>query len=226
MDFLKKLKSDGFVLLKKWRPELDTHDVATAIGKPVDVRRLLQSSNIENVQTLIPKIPHASGANQYSGTFGLGEFPLHSDLAHWAEPPRYFLLRCSQGSSTTFTRLMKIDALITTIGKEQIRNAIFLPRKKSPGVPRCALPMSFQRDGVLGIRWDRLFLTPFNRSAGIIADVIPRTEWGDCVQSIPLVERGDTLVIDNWRVLHGRSKVSAESRNRMLERIYLNTIRV
>jgi Taurine catabolism dioxygenase TauD, TfdA family. len=36
--------------------------------------------------------------NQYSGNYGLAEFPLHSDLAHWAVPPRYFMLRCVAGA--------------------------------------------------------------------------------------------------------------------------------
>jgi len=39
-----------------------------------------------------------------------------------------------------------------------------------------------------------------------------------------LHEPGDTILIDNWQMLHGRSQVSAESTIRHIERVYLSEV--
>ena len=78
----------GYVLLRKWFIDQTTADIGRSIGEVVDVRTLLPQRGIPTVQTLRPRHESESPSNQYSGTYGLAEFPLHTDLAHWARDNR------------------------------------------------------------------------------------------------------------------------------------------
>jgi len=70
-------------------------------------------------------------------------------------------------------------------------------------------------------RWDGAFLTPATKeSSQVFAQVV------DCLEMLrgdtfSLSSKGDTLIFDNWRVLHRRSEVSDPARARELERAYL-----
>src|SRR5216684_7723876 len=100
-----ELAENGFALRRELTPTRSTMEVATALGRVVDVRQVLPASGIPTVQSLRPRDSNEVSRNQYSGHYGLGEFPLHSDLAHWTIPPRYFLLRCIVGGDDVFTRI-------------------------------------------------------------------------------------------------------------------------
>lgn len=221
---VREMESAGFLFLRAWNPQLTTEHAADRLGELLDIQRLLPGSAVPSIQTLAPKPADDAPANQYSGTFGLGEFPLHSDLAHWAVPPRYFMLRCLRGLPSVSTQLLPVEAVAAAVGHRSIRKAVFLPRKRASGVPRCPLPMLFQRGGATGVRWDSLFLRPFNRSASDVSLAMSGRRWGKALRSVALVHPGDTLIIDNWRMLHGRSSVDQCSTGRSIERAYLRSI--
>jgi L-asparagine oxygenase len=101
---LADLKRDGFSFYPRLLVELATAQVANILGSTANLSQLLPESGIP-VQTLVPRETNEAGLNQYSGNFGLAEFPLHSDLAHWALPPRYFMLRCIVGAMTSASRV-------------------------------------------------------------------------------------------------------------------------
>src|SRR2546423_858394 len=84
----------GHAFLPRWQTNASTEEVARSAGRLVNVEALLPGSGIPSVQVLHPRPQAEAPRNQYSGTFGLGEFPLHTDLAHWSRPPRYLMLRC------------------------------------------------------------------------------------------------------------------------------------
>ena len=91
----------------------------------------------------------------------------------------------------------------------------------------CLLPLRFCVDGTYGFRWDPLFLVPMNASASRVAEIMSTNTWDQSqLLSLTLSRRGDTLVIDNWRCLHGRSRVSVIDRERRLERVYLSEIHI
>jgi hypothetical protein len=180
---------------------------------------------VPNVQTLAPKQAKSAAKNQYSSSFGLGEFPLHSDLAHWATPPRYFILRCLRGSPTVSTNLLPVNAIVSAIGERFTRKAVFIPRKRWSTGHLCPLPMMFRRNGDTGMRWDSLFLTPVNSAASKVAHAVAIKRWGNSLESLTLSEPGDTLIVDNWRILHGRSAVNDNSLGRRIERAYLSALK-
>lgn len=222
-NILKKINATGFLLLRNWKPELTTNQIADCLGIPIHINSLLPASGVQTVQALIPKQSKYAAVNHYSRSFGLGEFPLHSDLAHWAVPPRYFALRCLHGSPTVSTHLLPSDVLTSAIGN-LARKAVFIPRKRSPAGPHCPLPMLFHRHGVKGVRWDSLFLTPLNSSASEVAHAFLMKPWRNSLESVTLLNPGDTLIVDNWRMLHGRSTVDDSSGGRKIERVYLSAI--
>ena len=64
-----------------------------------------------------------------------------------------------------------------------------------------------------------------NKAAIKVADVLSGVLWVKSkMKSLTLVKNGDTVIIDNWRCLHGRSKVPESEMDRKLERVYLSEI--
>ena len=211
------LKTDGYLFLKEFKPNIPTFDVASNIGK---VQKI---DNIPAVQQLRPKDKSESTSNVYSGNYGLGEFPLHSDLAHWAVPPRYLMLRCVVPSSDVCTFLVSAQKTIEQTEKIVVERALFKPRKKISGQLNLLRFYEIE-SGFDKYRWDNLFITPDNREAKIIdRHMTNYTEANAelrCYYKVP----GDTVIVDNWRMFHGRSAVLETSKDRLIERIYMSEI--
>jgi L-asparagine oxygenase len=188
----------------------------------MDVSLILPS--VPKVQILRPREPDTCLMNQYSGTYGTEEFPFHSDLAHWYVPPRYLMLRCKVGAKNVETTLVPYSAIMSAVGERILKQALVAPRRRSKEQKICPLPVVFYRDGLFGIRWDFLFLSPLNEPANRTSEVLTSHSWHcGLIISVNLLEPGDTIVIDNWRMLHGRSAVPEDSKTRVIERIYLNS---
>ena len=222
-DIVARLHQNGYALLSGWRRQEATIAIGHSIGSVVDMRELLPRSKVPTVQTLVPRNKTASANNRYSGSYGLNEFPLHTDLAHWARPPRYFVLRCQKGSSRVATRLLTSSKLGAVLDKETLCRAVVRPRRVGPNATLCLLPLVFSANDICGFRWDPLFVVPMNAAAKQVAELV-RTEARNLSESITLTGNGDTLIVDNWRVLHGRSEVSIADLDRRLERVYLSEI--
>jgi len=217
--------STGFAFAKEWNPSENTEDVAARIGTPLDIGGLLPGSGIRKLQTLKPKTRSPDLRNQYSGSYGLGDFPLHSDLAHWNIPPHYLLMRCIEGAADVLTHLLPIEILKERIDDHILMSAMVVPRRKSKSQTICPLQVAYKRDGAHGIRWDSLFLQPINEAGRKFAQLMKSTPWSAMgMYSLCLANPGDTLVIDNMKMLHGRSSVPETSQGRIVERIYLDKV--
>jgi L-asparagine oxygenase len=210
----------GFSLRRALAPRLPTIEVAQALGIVINVEALLSSRSIPTVQSLRPRTRSEVGHNQYSGHYGLGTFPLHTDLAHWALPPRYFLLRCVVGSNDVCTHILPWAPIVDMVGAPELRKAVFAARKRRIGYSGLVRAMS-HHDGTAVLRWDPIFLTPLNQYAKVLASTMRGSAWNDEVAEVVLNQPGDTLVIDNWRMLHGRGEVLPHSTARHIERVYL-----
>jgi hypothetical protein len=175
------------------------------------------------IQEITPKSQVESTPNTYSGQYGYGRFPLHTDLAHWLMPPRYLVLRCRVGFDEVTTDLVDGRCLEQAIGKEILFRALVRSRRPVRGkIRRMRLLSKVTNHSVL--RWDNAYLRPLCAAGqeGISAMrlTIPSTP------PIPVALRdpGDTLVIDNWRMLHGRSHLGTGHASRVLERAYLEAL--
>ena len=214
---------NGFRLWREWAQGLSTVELAAQLGKVVDIGAILPGSGIPTVQSLKPRDQAAVSRHQYSGHYGFGEFPLHSDLAHWTIPPRYFLLRCVAGAEDVFTGVLPWAAILPSFGTGALQKAVFVGRKKRLGCSGLVRALWRHRLGDI-FRWDSVFLKPLNNAAHELAALMRQTKWHEAAEQIPLCRPGDTVLIDNWRMLHGRSPVPVHSKFRLVERVYLSEI--
>jgi L-asparagine oxygenase len=65
--------------------------------------------------SLTPKANSEASPVSYSGLYGLGEFPMHTDMAHWRMPPRYLVLWAQAGSIDVKTPLLDSSKLIESL---------------------------------------------------------------------------------------------------------------
>lgn len=212
------LYEQGFAFVPRCMPELETRDLADRIGFRDDI------VDVPAVQSLKPRAISRSTPNLYSGHFGRGVFPLHTDLAHWFRPPRFILLRCRRGNEHVRTHLMTWATALRELAPAVALRARFRPRRPIKG--RVQLLPFFQLiEGVTACRWDSVFLRPDNAEAEALAQHVSRLTTGQHDANVVLSAPGDTLLIDNWRALHGRSAVPNYTGSRLIERVYLTDIR-
>lgn len=209
------LKANGYAFLSEHLVGRSTADVVSEIGLPAAL------GSGKAVHALVPRMKHEAGDTSYSGKYGLGAFPLHTDLAHWHAPPRYFVLRCVSGFEEVSTLVLDGARAVRTVGSDILSRALMQPRRPLLGL-RSLLRLYSPDTNCL--RWDERYIVPAS-PAGLrgstafkefLANVDP--------MRIPLARPGDTLVIDNWRILHGRSPVPNNFRTRVIERVYLQGV--
>ncbi|MEJ1361781.1 MAG: hypothetical protein RPU43_08580 [Candidatus Sedimenticola sp. (ex Thyasira tokunagai)] len=220
------IKKYGYAFLQSLNPNSSTMEVARTFGTPLEVSKQLGHRYIPDIQSLKPRQQNDNLKNQYSGYFGLGEFPLHTDLAHWSCPPRYLLLRCIVGSVSVKTNYIHIDKLEEMIGNSLIKKSVVKLRRSRVSTANCLLPTSFCSGGVDGVRWDSLFLSPMNIPANKITNYLCREHFQSTLEHVILRNSGDTIIIDNWKMLHGRSAVDIQELGRLIERAYLTDLEV
>jgi hypothetical protein len=209
---------NGYIFLPTFRPGASGEVIAPLLGDPV---ALGQSGFLHR---LSPRSERASTPNTYSGMHGLAAFPFHTDLAHYDLPPRYLMLRCVSGFQEVATLLLDGLALVDAIGPTLLGRSLVQPRRARAG-RRPLLTLYAPHHGTRGrLRWDAAFIQPASplgregcaRIATGIAESAPK--------SIALLHPGDTLVVDNWRMLHARSRVPQQYSGRVIERAYLEAL--
>ena len=217
-DISTKLEVDGFATIGRRSPEISGIAAFSGLGAVVRL------PGVAEVQVLSPRHKNQTPPNTYSGNFGLQAFPLHTDLAHWFIPPRFFALRCVVGSRQVSTSLVDVKDLMSEVGRQNLTRALVRPRRPLKRSRPLLRLLSRRPDGSELFRWDSLFVVPATiESQGTceavrdgLASIEPREIW--------LENPGDTLIIDNWRMLHGRSSVSTEDETRRVERAYFGAL--
>ncbi len=182
-----------------------------------DIARAICGARFGEIEVLRPVDENVRGANTYSGNYGRNSFPLHTDLAHWHRPPRYVMLRCVEGAPSVSTRVVDRRSLSPYFKEHELRRALFTPRRPIEG-RRCLL------SALAGevFRWDPLFLLPKNKLAEALVSALPELCNELPAKEFLLNESGHTLLLDNWRVMHGRSRVPASEASRVIARAYLS----
>lgn len=224
MDIKRELIEKGFIFLPEWNVNKSTHELAMLIGAVVSLSNISGLEFVSDVQKLIPREKSDKLLNQYSGNFGLDVFPLHSDLAHWSLPPKYFMLRCLNGYTDVLTNILPFQLILEDLMILSINKAVVKTRSRFKGSYSYLLPLIFNIDGQRAYRWDSLFLEPVNSSARKIKEYFAHQSLSEKSLRFKLSAPGDTLIINNWINLHGRSRITDSSIERVIERIYLNEV--
>lgn len=209
-----ELKKNGFILIST-PPEKAMLDVAESLGEVFKV------STMPLVQTLTPRLKENECDHTYSGNFGVNEFPFHTDLAHWYIPPRYLFLRCIRPAANVATRLIDRASLIHSSTDELLTRAQFMPRKR---LDRKANLLKVWNGDIF--RWDSMFIMPVNKTGKLLKEHIEHRLRSIQPNDLFLNNVGDGLLIDNWRMLHGRSAIDRESMDRKIERVYFNEVTI
>lgn len=216
----KEIEASGFAFLREHRTGVETIRVAKDLGSVVHL------PGVSEIQHLSPKHESSSAPNTYSGNYGTREFPLHTDLAHWHLPPRYFILRCIVGTADVLTQLLSCDEIVRTVGSKPLRRALVQPRRPIGFVRPLLRLLEDAPDSPHCFRWDRLFLEPATPASRAICDDVQKALLRMKPYDLALERPGDTLLVDNWRVLHGRSRVATDlAMARRIDRIYLGALR-
>lgn len=180
--------------------------IVTSLGNPVAGR------GSQLVQALSPVEAKAANPSSLSAQFGTGEFPLHSDTAHWTTPARYIVLACVQeGDNPTPTYILDTES---NIFDHEERNALssaiyYVKNGKN----------SFYSSIISSLRpyfrYDPGCMMPINRRYSTASEIISQKKphatefkW----------RSGLILILDNWRVLHGRGASPVAARTRKLFR--------
>ena len=213
-----EVQDRGFAIRRGWLAGETTEIVASTIGDVAYV------AGVRDVQVLRPHALEQATPNTYSGNYGLGEFPFHTDLAHWALPPRYFLLRCLSGAKAVATLLLDGRRLIEATGSVVLSRAIVQPRRPVAGQrPLLRLLHRWPNQDAL-LRWDAVFIIPATRSGQSGFEAVRAFLATAQPERVALESPGDVIVVDNWRMLHGRSPAPIAAQARCIERVYLNTL--
>lgn len=218
MTVVEDVIEQGFSLIRSFLPTQDTISAASTLGA------LFTAQGINQKQVLTPKKVSDSTPNTYSGNFGVADFPMHTDLAHWKNPPRLLVLRCIVGATSVKTRMIDFSKLASEGESSELRQILVQPRRPVDGSRSLLAVLDISEVGTFRYRWDALFLEPATLLSGrkfsVLKDLIENHQKIE----ICLENPGDTLVVDNWRMLHGRSSVTDVAVARKIERVYLSSL--
>ncbi len=214
------VEQKGYAFLPSFFPDLESTVAATALGAPEQVEGL------RLVHELLPTSTDLTTPNTYSGNFGFGAFPLHTDLAHWARPPRYLMLRCLLGDANIQTQIVDGRLMIESIGSSVLARCLTRPRRPlKGGLQLLPVWQASSEPNQQLIRWDSIYLKPANEYALSIFQQIETSLSSIQPVATVLLNKGDTLLLDNWRVLHGRSQVQNLESSRRIHRLYLSNLK-
>ena len=196
---LDSLQERGWWKGKRLRSNLDDDlcQIASSLGQPVGPRRRRSI-----VEVLKPKSADVAYANSLSAQYQLSSFPYHVDTAHWSTPCKYIVMGCkSPGICDRKTLLIDWASLqLNDSDINLLKNAVFLVKDGAR-----SFYSSIVSDNNQFIRYDvgcmhatgldskkalQILSSTLNKSVKI------EIEW----------EENDILVLDNWRILHGRSR--------------------
>jgi hypothetical protein len=225
---LHTIAGDGFLMsqLVQWINNLETNgwaffadarastlEIASRLGRPVPSWR-----GGDEVQLLRPRPRDSAPPNSLSSLHGLAEFPLHTDAAHHPVPPRYVVMRLAQGN---ITRCATLVVPFSSIAFDQsalasLRRDVWIVNG-GRGKFTTTILDSLSISGREIVRYDAACMRPMSRS-------FARSSWllQENLGSAPRIriqwQPTYFLVVDNWRVLHGR-EAAIGNEQRVLERV-------
>ena len=211
--------TDGYAFIPRHRPDLPTVEAVSLLGVP------LKLIGFSTVQELRPREASNAAPNTYSGNFGIGEFPMHTDLAHWAIPPHYLVLRCIHGAPEVVTSVIDGNILIDDLGSTLLRRTLVQPRRPLRNGKQLLRLMDCFDDCVTPmLRWDSVYLRPATAESETAYSLVSKHIASITKEDVVLLAPGDTLVLDNWRMVHRRSPVPATMVSRHIDRVYVGAL--
>lgn len=217
-DLATSVRDKGYAFSQDFPAELPIGDLISVLGNASDL------GPRASVSELRPHRTQDQPLNTYSGNYGLGEFPLHTDMAQWHIPPRYILLRCMVGFAEVPTTLVDGLSLIGRLGAANLTRALVRPRRPMQGKLSLLRLLQPIDDGDHILRWDQKYIKAASVTGEQVLGSFRALLASTPNLHVPLRRSGDILLLDNWRMLHGRAQVPDHCRGRLIERAYLGSL--
>lgn len=208
-----QLKEQGWTIVHGITSQLDLLAVALSVGRPKS------SPTGEIVKLLIPRLSEESRDRTLSGTYGTGQFPLHTDTAFWPLPSRYLVFRAT-GDIRRATTLLSFAALLEKLGTDFRRLAERSIWSATTHRKAFYCSMVFKVGNERCWRYDSQCMSPANKAASQVRRILD-TRLAEIRETELYWTEGTSVVVDNWKVLHGRGPMPVAERQRTLERIYV-----
>lgn len=170
-----------------------------------------------HIARLLPMESANAKSRSFSFTYGLDEFPLHTDVAFWPIPARY-LVMWAEKPSTTPTLILGAAALRELLEPIRLNESIFSIRT-TRGATYSGLRFQSVEDNLTGIRFDPFHTRPANNAAQRLAELL-RNPPAAAIEYFAWSGE-NAVVIDNWTCLHGRAAVEESDRGRVVRRLYI-----
>lgn len=210
---LETLRETGWVRISG-----DTNEEPSLVSRTLMFARQLGTPTRGRAQQMVellrPKTPETAPPVSLSQKYGLRAFPFHVDTAHWTAPARFLILSCVHpGDVPVPTLLVNRDAvLLAEEEKALAKSAVFLIKN---GCKSFYSSILSSRHGF--IRYDPGCMEPQAQGAVEALKFYSHERVRPYIQEVDW-NSGETLIIDNWRVLHARAAVGKNSSNRLLLR--------
>jgi alpha-ketoglutarate-dependent taurine dioxygenase len=196
-------------------PQHQYHDQILELA--VRFGKIAHQSNASPVTVLQPQNKQIAKPNTLSAKFSTGEFPYHTDTAHWPIPARYMILACiDPGAGSRETHLLDSTKLELTASECNLLNST--PFRIVNG--RKSFFSTILQKNRSFIRHDPGCMVPTEERGEVAQKMFCRDRFDSLVVPIKW-EPQKVLIIDNWRFLHGRSKSICNDSNRKLLRVYI-----
>lgn len=205
-----------------WIEISDIHSPDEMLSLAAQLGDIVHQESRPPISTLKPTPTEAAASATASQTYGTGEFPLHTDLAHWPTPARFIVMGNLSVESQTPT------LLLDTRGDIALRDLRSLAKRAIWEVSKArrafACTMLFAHGGTEGFRWDQNVMRPLNQTAADLAQRL-RSELSltrrENLHSVQWQGKGHALIVDNWRMLHARPSIPTSDLMRTLHRIFV-----
>jgi alpha-ketoglutarate-dependent taurine dioxygenase len=209
---LKTLADEGWVRLRGFaREHMDVSLLLLAnhLGSPISSRP--GSGLLDRLKPIQTERARIASLSRYHGK---GRFPFHTDTAHWLTPARHLILGCFQaGSSGTGTLLTRFSDLnIDAQEARVLAEGVFLVKNG-----RSSWYANILNEHQSFVRFDPGCMKPATLKGGMAADMLNKRL--DAARPVRIAwAEGDVLIVDNWRVFHGR-EAAEDDENRTLLRV-------
>lgn len=186
-------------------------ELASSLGRATPAR----SSSQTIIEELIPTRRSQAQTNSLSAQHGLGDFPYHTDTAHWPTPSRYTIMCCEVPGNEYSTALIHVRQLLLSNREvDLLCRALFLVRNSNKSFYTSILDRHRPF-----FRFDAGCMEPTNKEAINALGILKGRLHGANPTNIRW-ETGDVVVIDNWHALHARlSTFSITNSHRTLLRV-------
>lgn len=197
---LANLAAEGWCAIKL-RGEQSAEEIADQVeGLARKLGNIVPGRTRGLVEQVVPQTEDLAKVGSLSSVYGLNPLPLHTDTAHWPVPCRYLVIGCVEpGPAPAPTVLLDVRRARLTVDDVSLcRRTPFLIRNG-----RHSFYGSILEDAREFIRIDRGCMTPISKHGHTALDAFNAEKHEDALHRHSW-SCGDILVIDNWRVIHGR----------------------